>query len=116
MENEPLIECKSVWKIFGDRSDAAIRAVKERGIGKAEEAVEQAQVGLVEVCPFDLRAHLHDLDGVLPSGCGGGLVGARRARAARRDRPGPEHEGGGTEQQGSGRSRHLPPSAGGDAR
>jgi glycine betaine/proline transport system ATP-binding protein len=50
VENEPLIECKSVWKIFGDRSDAAIRAVKERGIGKAEVMQEfNCVVGVADV-------------------------------------------------------------------
>lgn len=32
----PLIECRSVWKVFGDKSDAAIRAITERGLGKTE--------------------------------------------------------------------------------
>ena len=31
-----LIDCRSVWKVFGARSDQAIRAIAERGIGKAE--------------------------------------------------------------------------------
>ena len=32
----PLIDCRSVWKVFGARSDQAIRAITERGLGKAE--------------------------------------------------------------------------------
>jgi glycine betaine/proline transport system ATP-binding protein len=32
----PLVACKSVWKVFGPRSAQAIRAITERGIGKAE--------------------------------------------------------------------------------
>ncbi|MBE7183262.1 MAG: betaine/proline/choline family ABC transporter ATP-binding protein [Methylobacterium mesophilicum] len=31
-----LIDCRSVWKVFGTRSEQAIRAINERGIGKAE--------------------------------------------------------------------------------
>lgn len=35
-ERSPLIDCRSVWKVFGTRSAQAIRAIEERGIGKAE--------------------------------------------------------------------------------
>jgi glycine betaine/proline transport system ATP-binding protein len=31
-----LIDCQSVWKIFGARSDAAVTAVKERGLSKKQ--------------------------------------------------------------------------------
>ena len=34
--NGPLIDCRSVWKVFGEKSDAAIRAIAERGLGKTE--------------------------------------------------------------------------------
>jgi glycine betaine/proline transport system ATP-binding protein len=34
--NSALIDCRSVWKVFGKRSDAAIRAIAERGLGKSE--------------------------------------------------------------------------------
>lgn len=34
--NGPLIDARSVWKVFGNRSDAAIRAIAERGLGKTE--------------------------------------------------------------------------------
>lgn len=34
--NNPLIDCRSVWKVFGERSAAAIRAIAERGLGKSE--------------------------------------------------------------------------------
>lgn len=33
---EPLIQCKSVWKIFGNRVDAALRDIRERGLSKTE--------------------------------------------------------------------------------
>lgn len=35
-ESEVLVDCQSLWKIFGDRADEAIRAVSERGATKAE--------------------------------------------------------------------------------
>ena len=35
-ETGPLIDCRSVWKVFGSRSHEAIRAIAERGIGKAD--------------------------------------------------------------------------------
>ncbi|MEK0084651.1 quaternary amine ABC transporter ATP-binding protein [Benzoatithermus flavus] len=34
--NGPLIDCRSVWKVFGRQAEAAIRAIAERGLGKAE--------------------------------------------------------------------------------
>lgn len=50
MENDPLMECKSVWKIFGDRSDQAIRAILDRGIGKSEVLQEfNCVVGVADV-------------------------------------------------------------------
>jgi glycine betaine/proline transport system ATP-binding protein len=36
VEGEPLIDCRSVWKVFGSRSPAAIKAITERGLGKTE--------------------------------------------------------------------------------
>lgn len=33
---QPLIECRSVWKIFGDRSREAITAIRAKGLGKRE--------------------------------------------------------------------------------
>ncbi|MBC2834050.1 ATP-binding cassette domain-containing protein [Paragemmobacter straminiformis] len=32
----PLIECRSVWKVFGDRSRDAIAAIRAKGLGKRE--------------------------------------------------------------------------------
>lgn len=34
--DEAVIECRNLWKIFGDRADQAMRAVKERGLSKLE--------------------------------------------------------------------------------
>jgi len=33
---EPVIECRQLWKIFGDRADEAMAAVRGRGLGKTE--------------------------------------------------------------------------------
>ena len=32
----PPIECRNLWKIFGERADEALRGVREEGLGKAE--------------------------------------------------------------------------------
>lgn len=34
--NEVLIDCQSVWKIFGDKSVQAMKAIQERGLSKTE--------------------------------------------------------------------------------
>lgn len=36
VNDAPLIECRSVWKVFGDRSRDAIAAIKSKGLGKRE--------------------------------------------------------------------------------
>ena len=33
---ETVLEISNVWKIFGDQADAAMRAIEENGLGKAE--------------------------------------------------------------------------------
>lgn len=35
-ESNPLIDCRSVWKVFGKRAEAAIRAITDRRLGKGE--------------------------------------------------------------------------------
>ena len=34
--NEIVVECKNLWKIFGDQTDRALAAIHEEGLGKAE--------------------------------------------------------------------------------
>ncbi|ACS59067.1 glycine betaine/L-proline ABC transporter, ATPase subunit (plasmid) [Rhizobium leguminosarum bv. trifolii WSM1325] len=34
--NDVLIDCRSLWKVFGDKSAAAMKSIKERGLGKKE--------------------------------------------------------------------------------
>ena len=33
---EAAIRISNVWKIFGERADEALRAIREQGLGKAE--------------------------------------------------------------------------------
>ncbi len=34
--NEVLIDCQSLWKVFGDKSAAAMKSINDRGLGKKE--------------------------------------------------------------------------------
>ena len=34
--DDVLIDCQSLWKVFGDKSAAAMKSIKERGLGKKE--------------------------------------------------------------------------------
>ncbi|WP_210240235.1 quaternary amine ABC transporter ATP-binding protein [Amaricoccus solimangrovi] len=34
--DDVLVDCRSVWKVFGDKVPAAMRAINERGLGKSE--------------------------------------------------------------------------------
>lgn len=34
--NSPLIDYRPTWKVFGKRSDTAIRTIAERGLGETE--------------------------------------------------------------------------------
>ncbi|MBY2937237.1 glycine betaine/L-proline ABC transporter ATP-binding protein [Rhizobium leguminosarum] len=34
--NDVLIDCQSLWKVFGDKSAVAMKSIKERGLGKKE--------------------------------------------------------------------------------
>ncbi|MBY5810299.1 glycine betaine/L-proline ABC transporter ATP-binding protein [Rhizobium leguminosarum] len=38
--NDVLIDCQSLWKVFGDKSAAAMKSIKERGLGKKEVLTE----------------------------------------------------------------------------
>ncbi|MBI6630853.1 quaternary amine ABC transporter ATP-binding protein [Pontibaca salina] len=38
--NDPVIECRSLWKVFGEQADAAMKAIQQDGLGK-EEVLEQ---------------------------------------------------------------------------
>ena len=50
LSGEVSLEVSNVWKIFGDRADEALKAVKERGLGKSEILEEfNAVVGVADV-------------------------------------------------------------------
>ncbi len=34
--NDVVVECKNLWKIFGDQANRALAAIREKGLGKAE--------------------------------------------------------------------------------
>ena len=56
MENEEiLIDCQSVWKVFGDRSKEALQAISERGLTKQEILKEYQCV--VGVSDASLQVH-----------------------------------------------------------
>ena len=47
---ESAIQISNVWKIFGDRADEALRAIREEGLGKAEVLeTYNAVVGVADV-------------------------------------------------------------------
>jgi glycine betaine/proline transport system ATP-binding protein len=53
--DETVIEIANVWKIFGDKADAALRAIREEGLSKAEVLNRyNAVVGVADVS-FDVR-------------------------------------------------------------
>ena len=50
MTSQPVVEISNVWKIFGSRAQEALRAVRERGLSKAEVLSEfDAVVGVADV-------------------------------------------------------------------
>jgi glycine betaine/proline transport system ATP-binding protein len=50
MSTDTVIEISNVWKIFGDNAAEALKAVRERGLGKAEVLSEfGAVVGVADV-------------------------------------------------------------------
>ncbi|WP_267554265.1 glycine betaine/L-proline ABC transporter ATP-binding protein [Rhizobium rhizogenes] len=51
--NEILVDCRNVWKIFGARASAAVKAVSERGLSK-KQALEEFDC-VVGVCDASLQ-------------------------------------------------------------
>lgn len=65
----PLIDCRSVWKVFGKGSDLAIRAITERGLGKAEVLKEfGCVVGVADVSLTLNRGEIFCIMGLSGSG------------------------------------------------
>ncbi|MBT8433475.1 MAG: betaine/proline/choline family ABC transporter ATP-binding protein [Gammaproteobacteria bacterium] len=55
LSGESVIEISNVWKIFGTQADAALRAIQEEGLGKAEVLeTYNAVVGVADVS-FDVK-------------------------------------------------------------
>ncbi|CAM3331763.1 glycine betaine/proline transport system ATP-binding protein [Paracoccus aminovorans] len=64
-----LIDCRSVWKVFGDRSGEAIRAIAERGLGKQEVLREyNCVVGVSEASIQVRRGEIFCIMGLSGSG------------------------------------------------
>ena len=69
MSAETVIEISNVWKIFGANPEAALKAVKERGIGKAEVLSEfNAVVGVADVSLSINRGEIFCIMGLSGSG------------------------------------------------
>ena len=66
---EPVINISNVWKIFGDRADAAMAAIQSEGLGKAE-VLERfnAVVGVADVSLSVNRGELFCVMGLSGSG------------------------------------------------
>jgi glycine betaine/proline transport system ATP-binding protein len=69
MSAETVIEISNVWKIFGANPGAALKAVKERGIGKAEVLSEfNSVVGVADVSLSINRGEIFCIMGLSGSG------------------------------------------------
>ena len=67
--NEEVIKLENVWKIFGDRADEAMQAVKERGISKPEVLSEFGCVVGIADCSFSVpRGEIFCVMGLSGSG------------------------------------------------
>jgi glycine betaine/proline transport system ATP-binding protein len=67
--NESVIALDGVWKIFGDRAGEAMRAIKERGLGKPEVLAEFGCVVGIADCSFEVdRGEIFCVMGLSGSG------------------------------------------------
>lgn len=67
--NEVLVDCQSVWKIFGQNADAAMRAVVERGLSKTQVLQEYScVVGVSDVSLQVRRGEIFCIMGLSGSG------------------------------------------------
>jgi glycine betaine/proline transport system ATP-binding protein len=68
-EPQPLIDCRGVWKIFGDKANAALQAIRERGEGKADVLKEfGCVVGVMNVSLTLRRGEIFCIMGLSGSG------------------------------------------------
>ena len=69
MDQETVIEISNVWKIFGDRQDDALKAVRDRGLTKPEVLQEfNAVVGVADVSLSVNRGEIFCIMGLSGSG------------------------------------------------
>ena len=69
MSQDVVIEISNIWKIFGDKPDAALKAIQERGLGKAEVLEEfNAVVGVADVSLSVNRGEIFCVMGLSGSG------------------------------------------------
>ena len=69
MTQDTVIEISNVWKIFGDSPDAALKAIRERGLKKAEVLAEyNAVVGVADVSLQVNRGEIFCIMGLSGSG------------------------------------------------
>jgi glycine betaine/proline transport system ATP-binding protein len=67
--NDVLIDCQSLWKVFGDKSAAAMKSIKERGLGKKEVLKEyNCVVGVSEASLQVRRGEIFCIMGLSGSG------------------------------------------------
>lgn len=69
MANDTVVEISNVWKIFGSRSEEALKAVRERGLTKAQVLAEfNAVVGVADVSLSVTRGEIFCIMGLSGSG------------------------------------------------
>lgn len=69
MSQDVVIEISNIWKIFGDKPDAALKAIQERGLSKAEVLEEfNAVVGVADVSLSVNRGEIFCVMGLSGSG------------------------------------------------
>jgi glycine betaine/proline transport system ATP-binding protein len=69
MANDTVVEISNVWKIFGSRSEEALKAVRERGLTKAQVLAEfNAVVGVADVSLSVNRGEIFCIMGLSGSG------------------------------------------------
>lgn len=69
MANDTVVEISNVWKIFGNRSQEALKAVRERGLTKAQVLAEfNAVVGVADVSLSVTRGEIFCIMGLSGSG------------------------------------------------
>lgn len=67
--NDVLIDCQSLWKVFGDKPAAAMKSIKERGLGKKEVLKEyNCVVGVSEASLQVRRGEIFCIMGLSGSG------------------------------------------------